>query len=392
MNNHQLKFYPVGNGDQALIITKDGTTIAVDCNIRQASVGSTDPLIYDVKVDLLKSIQKRDDNPYVDVFVLTHGDCDHCRGFQGNFYQGDPGKYSEKDRTAGRIIIDEMWFSPMIAEEHTNDDEEAYQKEAERRLDLHRQNHPSKDLPGNRVRIVGYDGNKDYSDLNHLRAIPGTVVSTFNNKQLDCFSVFIHAPFNEHLKSAEKDKNSTSIVFQARFKENAWDTEFSGLVMFGGDSDHYSWAIILEKTLKYNNHRNEQALDWDLFLSPHHCSWSFFNDRPQADNPTPKDTSLNILDYRRSGGIVIASSKKIVDDDDNPPHWEAKQEYLKKLESDAHFLNTSTEPKESKPEPIVFEVTSRGVKRIFPADEEKKLAAAVSVASSAIVQKPWCNV
>ncbi len=44
-----IKYYPVGNGDQSLILLKDNTTILVDCNIRQASVGSTDPAIYDVK-------------------------------------------------------------------------------------------------------------------------------------------------------------------------------------------------------------------------------------------------------------------------------------------------------------------------------------------------------
>ncbi len=123
--NHTIKYYPVGNGDQSLIVLKDGTTLMIDCNIRQASIGSTDPKIYDVKKNLLKSIKKRDNNPYVDVFILTHGDCDHCRGYKANFYQGDPKKYSDKNRKADEIIIDEMWFSPMIAEEHTNDDEDA---------------------------------------------------------------------------------------------------------------------------------------------------------------------------------------------------------------------------------------------------------------------------
>src|SRR5690349_9227158 len=313
-----IKYYPVGNGDQSLITLKDGTTIIVDCNIRQESIGSNDPKIYDVKKDLLKSIRWQNDNPHVDVFVLTHGDCDHCRGYKNNFYQGDPTKYSDKNRKAEEIIIDEMWFSPMIAEEHTNNDEDAYQQEAERRLDLHRKKGPNRNLPGNRIKIIGYDGNKDYKDLNHLRAIPGTIVKEFNNKIQNTFSVFIHAPFKEHLNSAEKDKNSTSIVFQARFKEFATDKDFIGLAMFGGDSDHYSWKIILEKTKKYKNDVNEQALNFDLFLAPHHCSWSFFNDRPQHENPEPTETSLEVLDYIRPCGKVIASSKKIVDDDDNP--------------------------------------------------------------------------
>ena len=84
---HKIKFSPVGNGDQSLIELQDGTTMLIDCNIRQASIDSTDPSVFDVKKDLLKSIGKRDKNPFVDVFVLTHGDCDHCRGFKNNFYQ-----------------------------------------------------------------------------------------------------------------------------------------------------------------------------------------------------------------------------------------------------------------------------------------------------------------
>ncbi len=93
-----IKYYPVGNGDQSLILLKDNTTILVDCNIRQTSIGSTDPAIYDVKKDLLSSIQKRDSNPFVDCYVLTHGDCDHCRGYKENFYQGDPKKYGDSNR------------------------------------------------------------------------------------------------------------------------------------------------------------------------------------------------------------------------------------------------------------------------------------------------------
>lgn len=362
--SNKIKYYPVGNGDHSLIILEDNTIILVDCNFRQETVNSTDQKMYDVKKDLLKLVKKRNNNPFVDVFILSHGDCDHCRGYKTHFYQGDPNKYSDENRKANEIIIDEMWFSPMIAEKHTNDDEDAYQQEAERRLELHRRKSSEKDLAGNRIKIIGYDSNKDYSDLNHLRATPGSVVNTFNSKTQNTFSVFIHAPFKEHLNSSEKDKNSTSIVFQARFKNLSTDKDYTGLVMFGGDSDHYSWKVILEKTKKYKNDEKEQALKWDIFLAPHHCSWSFFNDRPQEENPDPKPTSLEILGYKRVGGIVIASSKKIVDDEDNPPHYEAKQEYIKKLDRSSNFLNTSVEPKESAPEPIVFEITANGINKL----------------------------
>jgi hypothetical protein len=387
MSSNLLKFYPVDNGDTSLITLSDTTTIIVDCNIRKDSVGSADPAIYDVKKDILNSINKRSGIPYTDVFILTHGDCDHCRGFKTHFYQGNPMEYSDENKDNDEILVDEMWFSPMIAEEHTNDDEDAYQIEAERRLALHQKNSPYKDLPGNRIKIVGYDGNKDYSGLNHLRAIPGTIVNTFNSKEQDTFSVFIHAPFKEHLSSAIKDKNTTSIVFQARFKACAEDSEYSCLAMFGGDSDHYSWEIILEKTKKYNN---EEALNWDIFLAPHHCSWSFFNDRPQKENPEPKTTSLEVLDYKRDEGKVIASSKKILNDDDNPPHYKAKQQYLKKINS-SDFLNTAVEPSEKKPEPIKVEIDSSGFKIIGQPTDAERMAAAISLAGKSAVSGNYAN-
>jgi len=386
-----IKYYPVGNGDQSLITLKDETTILIDCNIRQASIDSTDPEIYDVKKDLLKSIKKKDDNPFVDVFVLTHGDNDHCRGFKTNFYQGDPKKYGEKNRKANEIIIHEMWFSPMIAEEHTNNDEDAYQQEAERRLELHCNNNADKDEPGNRIKIVGYDGNKDYSTLGHLRVTPGNVVNKFNNKEQDTFSFFIHSPFKIQLASAEKDKNSNSIVFQARFKETKQSAEFSTLAMFAGDADYIAWGIILEKTLDSGKDQTEKALDWDLFLAPHHCSWTFFNEHDNKDEV--QESALEVLRYHRKGAKVIASSKKIINNDDNPPSYKAKQEYIKQLDSSSDFINTALEPKEAAPEPLVFEITSSGPKKLKPESEieSDKLKAAISVAATGIIKKPWCS-
>lgn len=378
-NNAIIKYYPVGNGDTSLITLEDKTTILVDCNIRNCDDDET----FDVKKDLLASLQRSNGIPYVDVFILTHGDQDHCRGFEKHFYQGAPENYSEADKKEGLIRIDTMWFSPMIAEQNANDDETVHQKEAERRLALHRKKDPKKDNPGNRIKIIGYDGNSDYKDLDHLRAKPGEIVTRFNDKDQVLFSVFIHAPFKEHLEALGDDKkNSTSIVFQARFKNTSYQQDFSTLAMFGGDSDHTSWCIILEKTRKY---KNEHALNWDLFLSPHHCSWSFFNDRPQAENPEPKMTSLEMLDYKRSNAKIIASCKKISAYDKNPPHNEAKKEYVKKV-TDGNFLNTTTYNVINKmPQPIVFEVTSQGI--VKPKQTEGSARAAGS-AGLGIINTP----
>ncbi|RZK34145.1 MAG: MBL fold metallo-hydrolase, partial [Hymenobacter sp.] len=295
MSNATIKYYPVDNGDCTLITLGDGTTMLVDCNIRETAAGDTDDTKFDVKQDLLASLKRNaSDNLFVDVFVLTHGDHDHCRGFGKNFYQGDPAKYTAEDRKAGRILIDELWFSPMVEEESSNSDEDVFEIEAMRRVALHRAQAANCNAPGNRVIVVGYDKESSFADLNHIRQTPGNIILDFNQKPQTTFSVFLHAPFKEHLY--EKDRNCASIVFQARFKQNVTDADFSCLAMFGGDSDHYTWDIILNKTQYFQNDILQQALAWDLFLAPHHCSWSYFNDRPQADNPTPKPEPLAVLD------------------------------------------------------------------------------------------------
>jgi hypothetical protein len=357
---NSIKVYPVGNGDQTLITLSDETTLLVDCNIREGCKGDDNKEMYDVHKDLLNSIRRRNRIPFVDVFILTHGDQDHCRGFKANFYQGDPKNYGEKHLKDELIMMDTMWFSPMIAEQYTNDDEDAHQCEAERRLKMHREKHAEKDNAGNRIKIIGYDSNKDYKDLNHLRAVPGDTVTRFNDKDHDTFSIFIHAPFKIHLDSNDKDKNSASIVFQARFKDTAASKEFSCLAFFTGDSDYTTWETILERTKRFKNDGEKKALNWDIFIAPHHCSWTFFNKHPQEDNAEPVATSLEVLGYKNKGAKVVASSKKIQNNTDNPPHHKAKAQYVKSV-GDSNFLNTSTNDMDGDTlQPIVFVLTPNG--------------------------------
>ena len=355
--NNQIKYFPVGNGDMSLITLADTTTILIDCKLTKASDESEDPLIHDSKKALLESIKKREGNYFVDVFVLTHGDKDHCHGFKDNFYQGEPKNYSDADRKKDLIIMDTMWFSPMIAEQNKHDDETAHQEEAERRLKMHRDKHADRDEPGNRILIIGYDNIEGYRDLDHLRRKPGQVVRDFDGKEKETFSIFIHAPFKISDTSTEKDRNTASIVLQARFHPTKDSKEFTCLAMFGGDSDYTTWEQIVERTKRFGNDKNEKALDWDVFLAPHHCSWTYFNKSPDM-KPTP--VSLEVLDHARKNAWVVASSKKIVNNEDNPPYYEAKQEYIKKLSSKDQFLNTAIEPFEEAPTPIAFDITANG--------------------------------
>lgn len=390
--NSKIKFYPVGNGDQTFLRLNDGTTINIDCNIRAGEKDTDGNEIYDVKKDLLKELKTINGVYHLDAFILTHGDHDHCRGFKEHFYTGDPAKYGESNKKKNEIVIDEMWFSPMIAERHSNDDEDAYQKEAERRLELHVSNSASKDSAGNKIRIIGYDGNKDYSKLNHLRSIPGDEIDVINGTKKVNFSFFVHAPFKEQLVDEEKDKNYNSIVLQARFKKNPdVKNEFACLVILGGDSNHDAWDLIINSTKKHKNDSNKKALKWNILLAPHHCSWTFFNDTPQEDFPDAVGSSIELLENGLAKRFIISSSKKIINNKDNPPHFKAKQKYLEYLLTDNDFINTSIHVSDTKPEPIIFEVSNDNFEKC---KSESQQAESASIASSILlghspIKKPW---
>jgi len=97
------------------------------------------------------------------------------------------------------------------------------------------------------------------------------------------------------------------------------------------------------------------------------------------------DTSLEVLDNKRSNAKVIASSKEIKDDDDNPPHYPARQQYVKKVTA-ANFLSTATNEKIGKaPQPIVFEITSQGP---VPPKKVEGTAKAVGTAAASSVTQP----
>jgi Cft2 family RNA processing exonuclease len=76
-----LSFFPVGNGDMALLRLFDDTTILIDCNIRKAADDPADKNTRDVAKDLRARLPRDSKGrPYVDAFLLSHPDKDHCSG------------------------------------------------------------------------------------------------------------------------------------------------------------------------------------------------------------------------------------------------------------------------------------------------------------------------
>jgi hypothetical protein len=161
-----VTFFPVGNGDMTLISLGDsaGTTILIDCNIRAAADDANDDT-RDVAKDLRDRL-KTDKNgrPFVDVFLSSHPDQDHCRGIQNHFHLGPVADYADdkKPTNEKRIVIGETWSSPIVFRRATKDhklcdDAKAFQKEAKRRVKVAREKKFSGIEFGDRALVLGED-------------------------------------------------------------------------------------------------------------------------------------------------------------------------------------------------------------------------------------------
>lgn len=379
MKDHSITYFPVGNGDTTLISLSDGTNILIDCNITRNSKNGNEKESYSVHEHLLEEMGKDgSSNPHLDAFILTHPDEDHCRGFSATFYSGDPSGYGQPHRKDGLIIIDELWFTPRIFP--SNDDELSesardFRKEAERRMKLYRAGDPKSKEPGNRLRIIGYSDNPEMKGLESILTVPGNAINLINGSLKSDFSLFIHAPFKKNTGSEESERNNTSVVFQARF--NMPGAENAGLAFFGGDADCGIFRKIVEKS-------KEEDLQWDLFLAPHHCSWTFFNEQSYEDDSTPEETSIELLKMHRKGAYVIASCKPVVKGGESPPSYQAAKEYKKQV-GEEKFLVTMDHPNEKEPLPIHFIITRMGPQK---KDSSSANAIRSSAAVGAVVRTP----
>lgn len=194
-----ITFFPVDNGDMTLIKfgDLDATTLLIDVNIRQ-DADDPDGEARDVAKDLRERL-KKDENgrPYVDAFLLSHPDQDHCRGLKRHFYLGPLDKYPDdkKDDKDKKIVIREMWSSPIVfrraSKTHTlSDDAKAFNTEARRRVQLNRDKNFAVGN-GDRIQIMGEDIDGKTDDLTSIVRKVDTRFSTINGKSSAFFSAFL---------------------------------------------------------------------------------------------------------------------------------------------------------------------------------------------------------
>ncbi len=356
-------FWPVGNGDSTTICVDKRTVIQVDLNHLEKADDKDDPR-YPVLDELKKLLPKSDDKSYLSVFVLTHPDQDHCRGFS---------------ELLKKVTINELWFTPRVFSEYKkdlSDDAKALQTEAKRRLKVVIKN-KGKVNDGDRIRVIGYDDllkEDDYKDLpKDLLTIPGNTIDVINgSSKASAFSAFIQSPFKD---DADGDRNDTSLGMQVVLKSA--DNKFRVLLL--GDLAYPTIRRIFDRSEKEN-------LSWDVFLAPHHCSKKVMYVKDENDEDTLKKDMMDSFESNeQDDAYIIASSQSDFTDEkgDDPPHTKARKQY-EKITVSGHFLYTAEYPDKKNPEPIEFKMVdgSFSLSGKKGADENKKSSLAAAVATA----------
>lgn len=361
---HQVVFYPVGNGDTEQIILDNDRRILFD--FRHCDKGEDEePPEIDLKKRLKEELKqaKRD---YFDVVAFTHADDDHIRGSTELFWL----QHAKEYQSADRIKIRELWVpAAMIIEEAENDEQKKefviLRQEARHRLlegkDILVFSKPKalRDWLEPALKKRGLAANA----RDHLFVDAGTLVPGFDLES-DKVEFFCHSPFVEHCDDGDMVRNTASLVFNVRFKAGKELFDF----LETGDTKWEDMEDIVKVT---RAHKNDDRLKWDLFNIPHHCSYLSLSDEKGEKETEPKPKIKELLLEGRPGSYIVSCSNPIPSTEEahkstQPPHIQARrcyETYLDKVEGTAFYV-TMEQPTESKPEPIVFEFSSKGVKQV----------------------------
>lgn len=366
-----LTFFPLGCADTTLIALKDGRRMLVD----YAAKRSAD--LSDKRCDLptlLKTDLKAANRTGYVVVAFTHLDEDHCCGASEFFHLEHATKY----QGSGRHTIQTMWVPAAALTEEGLTDPDARVLRAEAR---HRLRH------GNGIKVFSrperlrdwFEAEKlDMDDFRRCFVDAGQLVGGFNIV-IDGVEFFAHSP--HATRSDERgieDRNSDSLVFQARFREGAYDTD----VLFASDVDHATLAEIVDIT-RY--HGNDGRLHWNIYHLPHHCSYTAIGPDKGVDVTEPVEQVEWLCETQGERcGFVVSPSKPIPykgtaeDRDVQPPHRQAAEYYRSAvLANRSNLLVTMEEPSIANPKPIVLEITRDGAVKVPSGSGGAKGAAAV---------------
>ena len=363
-----ITFFPVDCGDMTLIALGDKakTTILIDCNIRAAADDSSDST-RDVAGDLRDRLN-RDMNgrPYVDAFLLSHPDQDHCRGIRNHLYLGDPAEYPDdkKADSEKRIFIRELWSSPMVfrraSKNHSlSEDAKAINSEAKRRVSANRDSKFVGVGEGNRILILGEDEDGKTDQMGAILVRTDEIFTRVNGFASNLFSARLLAPLpkfdDDEVEEETLSKNHSSVVLNIELAENESRRVLKNLLS-GGDAEVAIWEQLWEK-----HEESPEVLQYDILQTPHHCSWhslSYDSWSEKRNEGKVSESAKAALSQIRPNGIIVATSGPIKDDDNDPPCYGAKREYEEIVKTvGGTFRCTGEYPTADAPSPLEFKVS-----------------------------------
>lgn len=362
----KITFYPVGNGDMALITLDNGQNILIDVNIR-ASADGEDEDVHDVARDLKDRLPRDDDDrPYVDAFLISHPDVDHVSGLRNHFHLGPPDEYPD-DEGEDRIMIREMWSSPIVfrrasSQHKLGDDAKAWAREARRRVALFREKGFAGTGNGDRILILGKDRKSKTDDIIEIVKLQDELVTAANREEAGQFEARLLAPIyvNPDQEDAEElidllSKNNSSVIL--RFSIMADRTKDACRFLSGGDAGVEIW----DRLWRRHRGKNEDWFSYDVMETPHHCSWrTLSHDRwsEMGEKVKVSADARSALSQTRKGAHIVASCNPIKKEEPNPPHERAKREYVSMTASDRFTCTEEYWEKNSRP--IEFSITHAG--------------------------------
>lgn len=359
-------FWPVGTGDSTTIRAAEDVYIQLD--VRHMEQSEEEDTAWPVIDELIEILPELDGEPYLSVFALTHPDKDHCQGFE---------------ELNDRVTIGELWMSPRIFREYREnedlcDDAEAFHDEAMRRVKavIAKGGDPG---AGDRVRIIGYDELLEEPEFEgfprDMLTIPGeTITEVDGEDRSDVLSAFVHAPYKD---DSYGDRNDCSLAFQI----SLYNGEGVGKALLMGDLKYPIVRRIFDLS-------DEEALEWNVLLAPHHCSKSvmYWQEEDDDEETLKEDLVTDMGNRALEPGYIVSSSRPVPESNktgDDPPHAKAKEQY--ELIAPNEFLCTHEHPDEDDPQPIVFEVGEDGFAYVGESEETESMSSTLKTAGAGAV-------
>jgi len=310
-----------------LVELESGRTILIDIRIR-ADGDDPEGDAPDVASQLRNKLKRdAEGRLYVDAFLLTHPDADHISGLRNHFHLGKPGNWS---KSADKILIREMWSSPIIFRRANRkshvlcDDAAAWATEARRRVAYFKQWGFAND--GDRIKILGEDVDGKTDDIGTILIKIDETFSTINGAYDSSFSARLLGPLPPADDAEEEvlSKNDSSVIVQLTLASGGEPKAARYLI--GGDAEVAIWERLWAK-----HKSTPEVLAYDIMIAPHHCSWHSLSwdswSKKRGEAKVSPD-ARSALSQARPGAVVIASSCPIKDDDNDPPCIRAKREYV----------------------------------------------------------------